>query len=67
MELKQWERCQEADGENEVSTWVGGARRDLLHPSVQVERYKLNLENTHTAFHEGQNPIALNAFSYLHN
>ncbi|MDG6973396.1 MAG: DUF2075 domain-containing protein [Nitrososphaerota archaeon] len=67
IELKQWERCHEADGENEVSTWVGGARRELLHPSVQVERYKLYLENTHTAFYEGPNPIALNACTYLHN
>jgi len=67
VELKQWEKCLEAEEENEVSTWVGGARRELLHPSVQVERYKSYLESTHTAFHEGQNPIVLNACTYLHN
>ncbi len=67
IELKQWEKCDEADGENEVATWVGGQKRDLLHPSVQVEGYKTYLENTHTAFHEGENPVVLNACAYLHN
>ena len=67
IELKQWEKCKDADGENEVTTWVGGAERELLHPSVQVERYKSYLESTHTAFHEGPNPVALNACAYLHN
>ncbi|HUI86487.1 MAG TPA: DUF2075 domain-containing protein [Nitrososphaerales archaeon] len=67
IELKQWEKCREAEGENEVTTWVGGASRELLHPSVQVEGYKSYLESTHTAFHEGEHPIVLNACAYLHN
>jgi DUF2075 family protein len=67
IELKQWEKCFEANGENEVSTWVGGAQRDLLHPSVQVERYKLYLMNTHTAFYQDHSPVALDACTYLHN
>jgi len=67
IELKQWEKCQDADGENEVTTWVAGARRELLHPSVQVEGYKTYLESTHTAFYEGHNPVVLNACAYLHN
>ena len=67
IELKQWEKCYESDGENEVSTWIGGGQRDVLHPSAQVERYKLYLKNTHTAFHENHSPVALNACTYLHN
>ena len=67
VELKQWEKCEDADGENEVATWVGHAKRELLHPSVQVEGYKEYLENTHTAFYEGENPVVLDACAYLHN
>jgi len=66
IELKQWDKCEEADGENEVLTWVGG-KREMLHPSVQVGRYKMYLQDTHTAFHEDSNPIVLNACTYLHN
>jgi len=66
VELKQWDKCEEANGENEVLTWVGGAKREVLHPSVQVGRYKMYLEDTHTAFNS-ENPIILNACTYLHN
>jgi len=67
IELKQWDACEQADGENEVLTWMGGAKREILHPSVQVGQYKMYLEDTHTAFYEGPNPISLNACAYLHN
>lgn len=67
IELKQWDRCKEADGENEVLTWVGGAEREVLHPSAQVGQYKMYLQDGHTAFHEGESPILLNACAYLHN
>jgi len=66
IELKQWDRCEEAPGKNEVISWVGG-RRELLHPSVQVRQYKRYLEDTHTAFYEEPNPVILNACAYLHN
>jgi uncharacterized protein len=66
IELKQWDKCSSANGENEVITWVGG-NREVLHPSVQVGRYKMYLEDTHTAFYSAENPIALNACTYLHN
>ncbi len=66
IELKQWDRCEEAPGKNEVTTWVGG-RRELLHPSVQVRQYKRYLKDTHTAFYEGTDPVILNACAYLHN
>ena len=67
VELKQWEKCGSADGANEVATFVGGATREVLHPSAQVGRYRMYLSDTHTAFHEGDNPVLLAACAYLHN
>src|SRR5579875_643950 len=67
IELKQWDRCQDVSGENEVLTWVGGANREVLHPSIQVGRYKTYLEDTHTAFYDGGDHVILNACAYLHN
>jgi DUF2075 family protein len=66
IELKQWDRCNEASGENEVLTWVGG-NREVLHPSIQVGQYQMYLLDTHTAFYETDHPITLNACTYLHN
>ena len=67
LELKQWSKCEEANGDNEVLTWVAGRKRDVLHPSVQVGQYKTYLEDTHTAFYDGISPVLLNACTYLHN
>lgn len=67
IELKQWEKCQMAEGENEVVTFVGGAHREVLHPSAQVGQYMGYLQDTHTAFYDGNNPINLSACAYLHN
>ncbi|MBP7149404.1 MAG: DUF2075 domain-containing protein [Acidobacteria bacterium] len=67
IELKQWEHCGPAEGEREVTTWLGGVEREILHPSVQVGQYKHYLEDGHTAFHEGDAPVRLGACSYLHN
>jgi DUF2075 family protein len=67
IELKQWEGATEAIDDERVSTWVGGAERDVLHPSAQVGRYRMYLEDTHTAFHQGGQPIDLSACAYLHN
>ena len=67
VELKQWDKCEDAEPENVVRTWVGGGHREVLHPSVQVGQYRLYLEDTHTAFHDGDDLIALSACSYLHN
>jgi DUF2075 family protein len=66
IELKQWERCEEGDGDR-IVTFVGQANRDVLHPSIQVGQYKMYLQDGHTAFHEGEEPVALKACSYLHN
>jgi uncharacterized protein len=67
IELKQWERCAGAIGEDLVTTWVGGAEREILHPSAQVRQYQWYLQDNHTAFHEGPEPIKVNSCAYLHN
>jgi hypothetical protein len=67
VELKQWERCEPAEPDKLVRSWVGGRQRDMLHPSVQVGQYRQYLEDTHSAFHEGPKPVRLSACSYLHN
>jgi len=66
VELKQWDKCEHSNGENEVMTWVGGAKRDVLHPSAQVGQYQMYLQDTHTAFYE-EDYIRLSSCSYLHN
>lgn len=67
IELKQWEICRDADGENEVLTYVGGKDREVLHPSAQVNQYRMYLQDAHTAFYDGQDPINLTSCAYLHN
>ncbi|HEY1267340.1 MAG TPA: DNA/RNA helicase domain-containing protein, partial [Candidatus Binatia bacterium] len=66
VELKQWDKCTESSLDNEVLTWVGGALREILHPSMQVGQYKEYLEDCHTAFNS-EPCISLHACSYLHN
>lgn len=66
IELKQWEKCEPADGEH-VVTWVGGGDREVLHPSVQVGQYVSYLENGQSVFHEGAPPVAASGSAYLHN
>lgn len=66
IELKQWEKCESSDGANEVTTWVGGGKREVLHPSVQVGQYKMYLQDLHPSF-DGQDFIKLDSVSYLHN
>lgn len=67
IELKQWSKSREATGENEVMTYVGGAEREVLHPSVQVGQYQTWLQDTHTAFNSENNPVMLSSCGYLHN
>jgi DUF2075 family protein len=67
IELKQWERCGDSVGDKLVSTWVGRAERDCLHPAAQVGQYTQYLADAHTAFYEGDHPIGLGGCAYLHN
>lgn len=66
VELKQWEECEPTDGEL-ILTRTGGAKRDVLHPSVQVGGYRNYLADSHIAFHLDPDPVGLGACSYLHN
>jgi uncharacterized protein len=50
-----------------VVTFVAGANRDVLHPSVQVGQYMAYLADYQPAFYEGDSPVGLRACSYLHN
>ncbi len=66
IELKQWDRCDAAEGEC-ILTFTGGGNRDVLHPSVQVGSYCQYLADSHTAFHETSEAVNLSACAYLHN
>lgn len=66
VELKQWDKCEPSDTDDTVLTWVGGAKREVLHPSVQVGQYAFYLQDFHSAFYEPPT-ISLSACSYLHN
>ena len=65
IELKQWSKCKEASGDNEVLTWVGGDEREVLHPSVQVAQYTMYLQDTHTAFYEERRKSCISEFLYI--
>src|ERR1051325_9814720 len=65
VELKQWEEVQPSYVDECVTTFVGHALRDVLHPSRQVGDYQEYLEDYHVAFTSGA--IGLASCSYLHN
>jgi len=65
VELKQWDETFPTHVEDCVITFVGGARREVLHPSAQVSGYRQYLTDTHSAFSDGE--VGLGACSYLHN
>lgn len=67
VELKQWQRSEQCDAEGMVTTTLGGAQRDTLHPSVQAEQYRDYLADMHETFHDEAAPVLLAACSYLHN
>ncbi len=65
VELKQWDRVELSDVPDCVGVMYGGKLRDQLHPSAQARQYRLYLEDTHTAFHDGL--VGLRACSFLHD
>jgi DUF2075 family protein len=65
VELKQWDRVEPSWIDGCVTTFVGSADRDVLHPSAQAGGYQRYLIDTNTAFvHE---TIRLDACAFLHN
>lgn len=68
IELKQWEKCDSAGPERVVQSWVGGRKREVLHPSVQVGQYRQYLEDTLAVFDtDSPDCVHLTACCYLHN
>jgi len=65
VELKQWEHVELSNIEDCVVTFVGGRKRDELHPSRQVGQYRDYLADNHTAFSDDS--IGLSACAYMHN
>ena len=65
VELKQWSEAQASNVDGCVATFVAGAVRDELHPSVQVGQYHQYLEDFNPVFSSGD--VTLSACSYLHN
>jgi len=65
IELKQWSDAQPSTIDGCVATFVAGAVRDELHPSVQVGQYHQYLEDFNPIFSSGD--VGLSACSYLHN
>jgi DUF2075 family protein len=67
IELKQWSEVAPSEWDDCVESYVGGAVRRVLHPSVQALRYAQYLEDTSTAFDPVEIGIALAPCSWLHN
>lgn len=65
VELKQWSDVEPSCADDCVTTWVGGRKRDVLHPSRQVGQYEEYLRDMHTAFAE--DGIGLRSCAFLHN
>ena len=65
VELKQWTEVQSTVRDGIVRTYLGGAVREVVHPSYQAWSYASLLEGFNSAVHEGG--IALQPCAYLHN
>lgn len=65
IELKQWSEVQETEKDGIVETFVGGAEREMLHPSYQAWSYAALLEDFNESIESEQ--IDLKPCAYLHN
>lgn len=65
VELKQWEKATVVEEKKFVNTFLGGAFRDVAHPSYQAWSYAMTLENYNEAVTEGN--INLFPCAYLHS
>lgn len=65
IELKQWESAEATSKDAIVRTYVGGAEREVSHPSYQAWSYAMLIHDfNETVRHE---PIHLQPCAYLHN
>ncbi|MCG5534014.1 DUF2075 domain-containing protein [Halorhodospira sp. 9621] len=65
IELKQWQEAEPTDKDGIVRTFVGGAHREVPHPSYQAWSYAALLEDFNVSVREV--PIQLRPCAYLHN
>ncbi len=66
IELKQWEALKAIEGEDGlVSTYTGGAVRQVVHPSYQAWSYASMIYDYNQTVQEGN--IRLSPCAYLHN
>jgi DUF2075 family protein/archaellum biogenesis ATPase FlaH len=65
IELKQWTDVKFSPLNDHVRTFVGGADRDVLHPSYQAHSYASHLRQFNEYVYE--NNIQIASCAYLHN
>lgn len=65
IELKQWESARATDMDRLVNTYVGGANRDVTHPSYQAHTYKQFMLDLNEAVADGE--LHPSSCAYLHN
>ncbi len=65
IELKQWESAELTDMDGVVKTFVGGAVREIEHPSYQVWSYATFIKDFNKNIEEKN--ISLEPCAYLHN
>lgn len=65
IELKQWETATASELDGLVSTYIGGAKRLVAHPSYQAWSYAALLRNFNATVQDEH--IALHSCAYLHN
>jgi uncharacterized protein len=65
VELKQWSEAAATTKDGIVETFVGGARREVEHPSYQAWSYAWYLRDYNEAAHDDR--ILLRPCAYLHN
>ncbi len=67
VELKQWSDVAPSDTDGCVETFVGGAVRRVLHPSLQAFQYAQYLEDTSEGFDPAREGATIKPCSWLHN
>ncbi len=65
VELKQWSEALPTGKDAVVATFLGGAVREVLHPSYQAWTYAALIGDFNEAAHDGR--IRLQPCAYLHN
>ena len=65
VELKQWQTSEKTEMDAMISTFVGGAKREVPHPSYQAWSYASLLSNFNESVYKES--IQLQPCAYLHN